>query len=276
MCASAYKVKIDVGAISQQRWRAIVKDCAGSIGSLVELLSGKLSKNVMERVCREGDGLFPAPTEIKMSCSCPDWAGMCKHVAATLYGAGARLDAAPDLLFTLRGVDRTELIAAAGADLPMTRTGGARERILADDDVAALFGVDMAPEPMAAKAKAGDAKSQAKSAKTAPAVEETPAPATKTRKKPGAKRASSVVPTAVPKQRQKSGAAKASGARTAPEKPKPPKAATAKAPQTREKAVAPVETRPPRNDAKTRGQGRTRAAKWIKPRPGKSRRRVAW
>ena len=83
----------------------------------------------------------------------------------------------------------------------MTRAGGARERILADDDVAALFGVDMAPEPMAAKAKAGDAKSQAKSAKTAPAVEETPAPATKTRKKPGAKRASSVVPTAVPKQR---------------------------------------------------------------------------
>jgi uncharacterized Zn finger protein len=201
---------------------------------------------------------------------------MCKHVAATLYGAGARLDAAPDLLFTLRGVDRTELIAAAGADLPMTRTGGARERILADDDVAALFGVDMAPEPMAAKAKAGDAKSQAKSAKTAPAVEETPAPATKTRKKPGAKRASSVVPTAVPKQRQKSGAAKASGARTAPEKPKPPKAAAAKAPQTPEKAVTPVETPPPRNDAKTFGQGRTRAAKWIKPRPGKSRRRVAW
>jgi uncharacterized Zn finger protein len=69
----------------------------------------------MERVCREGDGLFPAPGEIKMSCSCPDWAGMCKHVAATLYGAGARLDAAPELLFTLRGVDRAELITTAGA-----------------------------------------------------------------------------------------------------------------------------------------------------------------
>ena len=54
----------------------------------------------MERVCREADGLFPAPREIKMSCSCPDWAGMCKHVAATLYGVGARLDAQPDLLFT--------------------------------------------------------------------------------------------------------------------------------------------------------------------------------
>ena len=56
---------------------------------------GKLSKNVMERVCRKGDGLFPSPREIKMTCSCPDWAGMCKHVAAVLYGAGARLDIAP-------------------------------------------------------------------------------------------------------------------------------------------------------------------------------------
>ena len=74
----------------------------------------------MERVCREADGLFPAPSEIKMSCSCPDWAGMCKHVAATLYGVGARLDSDPDLLFTLRGVDRAELVSNVGADLPLT------------------------------------------------------------------------------------------------------------------------------------------------------------
>ena len=46
----------------------------------------------MARVCRETDGLFPAPREIEMFCSCPDWAGMCKHVAAVLYGVGARLD----------------------------------------------------------------------------------------------------------------------------------------------------------------------------------------
>ena len=96
---------------------------------MVELLQGKLSKNVMERVCREADGLFPAPSEIKMSCSCPDWAGMCKHVAATLYGVGARLDSDPDLLFALRGVDRAELVSNVGADLPLTRScGGKRAR----------------------------------------------------------------------------------------------------------------------------------------------------
>jgi hypothetical protein len=171
----------------------------------------------------------------------------------------------------LRGVDRTELIAAAGADLPMTRTRGARERILADDDVAALFGVDMAPAPMATKTKPKDAKSPAKAAKTAPAVEQAQAPAPKTRKKPAAKRASSVVPTVAPKQRQKSVAAKASGARKALEKPNPPKAAAAKAPEAPKKTVAPVETPPPRKNAKTRSLGRTRAGKWIKPRAGKSR-----
>jgi uncharacterized Zn finger protein len=163
-----YSVKIEIGTVSQARWKAICKDCLGSIGSLVELLQGKLSKNVMERVCREADGLFPNPREIKMTCSCPDWAGMCKHVAAVMYGAGARLDIAPDLLFTLRGVDRSELIVNGGAaDLPMTQTGVATERILAEDNVAALFGIEMAPGPSAPGTE--EMKKNVRSVKAAPA-----------------------------------------------------------------------------------------------------------
>src|SRR5579883_3124131 len=133
-----YKVKIDAAVATPARWKAICADCAGSIGSMVELLQGKLSKHVMERVCREADGLFPAPKEIKMTCSCPDWADMCKHVAATLYGVGARLDDDPDLLFTLRGVERSELVST-GADLSITEAAAGSERVLASDDVAALF-----------------------------------------------------------------------------------------------------------------------------------------
>jgi uncharacterized Zn finger protein len=144
-----YTVNIVISTVPSARWKDIRGDCMGSIGSLVELLQGKLSKNVMERVCRAGAGLFPSPSEIRMKCSCPDGARMCKHVAATLYGAGTRLDEAPDLLFTLRGVDQSELIARAGDDLPMTKTGVASDRILADDNMSALFGVDMAQEPMA-------------------------------------------------------------------------------------------------------------------------------
>ena len=146
-----YKVKIDIAVAAPARWKAICADCAGSVGSIVELLQGKVSKHVMERVCRQADGLFPASKEIKMSCSCPDWADMCKHVAATLYGVGARLDHDPDLLFTLRGVDRSELVST-GADLSITEAAARSERVLAGADVAALFGLEFELAPPAAAA----------------------------------------------------------------------------------------------------------------------------
>ncbi len=259
--SSLYKVTINIGAISQQRWQAIIKDCAGSIGSLVELLSGKLSKNVMERVCRQNDGLFPSPTEIKMSCSCPDWAGMCKHVAATLYGAGARLDAAPNLLFTLRGVDHADLVAAAAVDLPLTRTAGHRKRILANDDVAALFGVEMVPELLALKTYEKPLKCNVNSASTAPAVENEPrTPAPKTRRKRGDKRTSSMVPTVATKQYKKGDATKSGGSRKASEQPKPPKPAattTTKSPKMQRTAV-PVEPPPPAKALKSATKGQSR------------------
>jgi uncharacterized Zn finger protein len=142
-----YTITIEIGVLPRPRWDAICRDCAGSVGSLVELLQGKLSKNVMERVCRADDGLFPSPDEIKLGCSCPDWADMCKHVSAALYGVGARLDAKPELLFELRGVDRSQLIAGAGHDLPLTRRAVAEDRLLAEDDVAALFGIEIDAAP---------------------------------------------------------------------------------------------------------------------------------
>jgi uncharacterized Zn finger protein len=139
-----YQIKITISPVAAKRWRAICRDCAGTIGSLVELLQGRLAKGVMDRVCREGEGLFPAPSEIKLSCSCPDWAGMCKHVAAALYGVGARLDEKPQLLFVLRGVDESELLARAGQDRPLKRIVPSTAKVLDDSDVAALFGLEMA------------------------------------------------------------------------------------------------------------------------------------
>lgn len=145
-----YEVRIDIASAAAKRWRKICADCTGSIGSIVELLQGKLAKQVMERVCREGDGLFPGPREITMTCTCPDWAEMCKHVAAVLYGVGARFDADPDALFTLRGVDRNELIAL-DVDVSSTELAATNERVLADDDMAALFGIELeAPLPLTA------------------------------------------------------------------------------------------------------------------------------
>ncbi len=109
------------------QWRSICADCAGGIDSLVELLQGRFSKGVMERICRQDGGLFPKPSEISFSCSCPDYASMCKHVAAALYGVGARLDAKPELLFRLRGVNENDLLADIGSALPLTKQGPAGE-----------------------------------------------------------------------------------------------------------------------------------------------------
>jgi uncharacterized Zn finger protein len=142
--SALYKVKISVAPVAKARWKAICRDCAGTIDSLVELLQGRLAERVMDRVCMQGDGLFPTPGEIEMSCSCPDWADMCKHVAASLYGVGARLDEDPQLLFLLRGVDENELIIGAGRDLAFPKSAPTGAKVLDDGDVAALFGLDMA------------------------------------------------------------------------------------------------------------------------------------
>src|SRR5712671_3276968 len=142
--SSLYKIKITIAPVKAAHWKAICRDCAGAIDSLVELLQGRMAKGIMDRVCREGDGLFPSPEEIKLSCSCPDWADMCKHVAAALYGVGARLDEQPQLLFVLRGVDESELLASAGQDIALNRATPTTAKVLDDGDVAALFGLEMA------------------------------------------------------------------------------------------------------------------------------------
>ena len=139
-----YKITVKIALVAPARWRALCRDCAGAIDSLVELLQGRLAKGVMERLCRERTGLFPAPAEITLACSCPDWASMCKHVAAVLYGVGARLDERPELLFALRGADEKALITQAGAGVALSRKGPAAGKILDDAKLSEVFGIELA------------------------------------------------------------------------------------------------------------------------------------
>ena len=140
--SALYDVEIEIRRLARKRWGGIKSECAGKIDSIVELLRGSISRGVMEVVTRTGEGLFPAPQDISLHCSCPDWATMCKHVAAVLYGVGARLDHDPEMLFTLRGVEPAELIAAAVTDAPTTRKSG-RRRLLKTDDMSSVFGIDL-------------------------------------------------------------------------------------------------------------------------------------
>lgn len=146
-----YDVRINIQPIETAHWGRIKGDCAGEVGSLIELLEGRLSDRVMRIITHREQGLFPRPAQIKMSCSCPDWATMCKHVAAVMYGVGARLDAQPQLLFTLRQVDHGELIAAA-TDLEVKPRGSAR-KTLASEDLGSVFGIELTEAPRAPSAR---------------------------------------------------------------------------------------------------------------------------
>ncbi len=142
VCGSEmYTVTIEIKQLPNAKWECIKNKCSGQIGSILELLQGKLSNQVMRIVAHREDGLFPLPREISLQCSCPDWAVMCKHVAAVLYGVGNRLDTDPGLLFLLREVDAQELISADIVLSEMQSTGQAD--VLREDSLGDIFGIDM-------------------------------------------------------------------------------------------------------------------------------------
>jgi uncharacterized Zn finger protein len=143
--SNLYKVRIDITTCVSSAWKAIKTRCAGQIGSLVELLQGKLSKAVMDIVTQREGGLFPKPAEIDIECSCPDWAGLCKHAAAVLYGVGARLDSEPELLFKLRKVDHLDLITEAGSPASFVKPTAKGKKVLADSELSDVFGIELAP-----------------------------------------------------------------------------------------------------------------------------------
>lgn len=137
MGSELYEIGFTIAPLLDARWKDIKARSTGQIDSLVELLQGRLSDAVMRVITDRDTGLFPSPKEIKKSCSCPDSAGLCKHLAAVLYGIGARLDEKPELLFLLRKVDHMELLDGAppGASGPST---------LDSDDLADVFGIEIA------------------------------------------------------------------------------------------------------------------------------------
>ncbi len=146
--SSMYEVNVTVRPLEPAKWQSILARCAGQVASLVELLQGRLSAGVMEVVAQAGSGLFPAPGQIRFRCSCPDGAGMCKHIAATLYGVGHRLDRQPELLFLLRNIDPAELIQNA-VNASLVQAPADTGQSLGDADLSALFGIDLDLAPQA-------------------------------------------------------------------------------------------------------------------------------
>lgn len=151
--SSLYKVEIAILPVETPRWRSLVQECSGKIDSLVELLQGKFATSVMAVMTNPKLGLFPAPKQITLKCSCPDWATMCKHVAAVLYGIGSRLDEQPELLFVLRKANHLDLITHASVDSSLKKGAeGRKTKVIEESSLAAVFGIELdsaAPSPQA-------------------------------------------------------------------------------------------------------------------------------
>ena len=184
-----YTVDIAIAPLPAKLWETIIKDCANELSSMQALLEGRFPASIGERFTSGKNGLFPSPGEIRFDCSCPDWAYMCKHVAATLYGIGARLDESPELFFTMRNVDIEELVAGS--------VQGARDHLLsraeqsraADMDNAALgdmFGIEMDETPAQKPAAPAGPRRDARKAPMKKTRKTAPKPA-KSRKQPGRK-----------------------------------------------------------------------------------------
>ncbi len=213
MGSSLYDVGISIQPLNAARWSKVVSRCHGQIASLVELLKGNLPKSVLELLTEPGHGLFPEPGEIAFSCSCPDSAAMCKHIAATLYGVGARLDSRPELFFTLRQVKQEDLLAKLGesAAAPVKKKA---PKALAGADLSAMFGIDLGGGAPAAPKKArkqrpvsGDESSAPPSPASTPgAGSASPLPPATGRARPGA--ASGSAPRRRPKSRRGTGRAR--------------------------------------------------------------------
>lgn len=143
--SSIYEVNIIIDPVALSQWFSLVQECTGKIDSLIELLKGKFSKGVMGIITHPKNGLFPHPKEIKLKCSCLDYANMCKHVAAVLYGVGARLDEQPESLFLLRQANHLDLLK--NAEWTLSQPNTEQEFPTLDTDLASLFGIDLSDSP---------------------------------------------------------------------------------------------------------------------------------
>lgn len=164
MGSESYVQRVAIAPCQPAIWQRVRKRCAGGIGSLIELLEGRISSAVMAAMTEERDGLLPDLRQVELTCSCPDWALLCKHLAAVLYGVGARLDERPELLFKLRGVDPSELVDTSALPGQAARPRSKGRRI--EGSLSSVFGIELDEDPEAATPKPHKKKAPAKRATT--------------------------------------------------------------------------------------------------------------
>jgi uncharacterized Zn finger protein len=144
-----YSIGVKIQPLKPKRWEQIKSACAGNLGSMVELLQGKFSDEVMRVLIDPKTGMFPSDNDFDLDCSCPDWTRLCKHLAGVLFAVGAKLDQQPELLFTLRGVNPIDLIQVSPV---VAKSTSDTSDVLDQSALSDVFGVDFAGVDVAPKA----------------------------------------------------------------------------------------------------------------------------
>ncbi|WP_294374419.1 hypothetical protein [uncultured Clostridium sp.] len=139
-----YEVNIKIDKLKKSKWKNIMEFCNHKIDTLETLIEGKFPKEFQEIFNKSEYGLFPHPKEIHFKCNCPDSARVCKHVAAVLYGTGARIDEDPLLFFKLRDVDFQDLLKKSieeKMNSMLKNAGKKSKRVIDDNEIEDLFGL---------------------------------------------------------------------------------------------------------------------------------------
>lgn len=139
-----YQVKVDIDQLDRKQWKRLAELCNHRIESMETLAGGSFPRELENLFTERQYGLFPSPKEIHFKCSCPDYAYMCKHVAAVLYGIGARLDHDPLLFFTLRSVDTSDLLKRSlesRMEVILKNAGKKTGRVIPEDEMHDMFGI---------------------------------------------------------------------------------------------------------------------------------------
>ena len=105
-----YKTSITIKAITSNDWAKVIRQIASRADLITKLLMNEMPDTIEDAFSGLGLHLLPhSERDFETSCSCPDWANPCKHIAGVYYLLASALDNDPFLMFELRGLSREDL-----------------------------------------------------------------------------------------------------------------------------------------------------------------------
>jgi uncharacterized Zn finger protein/superfamily II DNA or RNA helicase len=139
-----YKISLTVPVFDAKAQENLLRIVTENPLFLSKLLNRELPPELNEACHKQGIHIFPRRwDDLKGTCSCPDYAVPCKHLAAALYIVANEIDKNPFVVFDLHNFKLVEALQTAGytedaqEDVPMVRLDSLQQNVA--DSVAFVF-----------------------------------------------------------------------------------------------------------------------------------------